>query len=241
MPQARPSKATTTRPCPACAGPLRASASKHPQKVRCPNCLQIVTLDPLTEAGAAETSPAPKRSSIPPAVSKGRASRAEPSESEDPGVERVSAAKRIELLEQRVAALETALAETRATGNRETSRLKWLPQSPESDLTDWRADVLCHNLGTIPAHQITIQFRSGDENAWRIACWFKRVFERATWLAQGPVEAKEPLAPGVCLSTTLPVPARPAATFMAIRAAGFALHASFDPDIRGDEARLIVA
>ena len=155
--------------------------------------------------------------------------------------ERSETARRIEQLEQRVAALEAALAETQVARSRENTRLKWLPQGSEPDLSDWRANVLCHNLGTIPAHQITIQFRADDEAAWRIACWFKRVFERATWLAQGPIEApKDWPGGGICLASTLPVPARPAATFMAIRAAGFALHASFDPDIRGDEAKLIV-
>jgi hypothetical protein len=242
MPQARSSKASITRPCPACAGPLRASTANHPQRVRCPNCLQIVVLDPPAAEDAKGTATAPARSSIAPAVSKGRVPRGEAAESGDPGTERLSAARRIELLEQRVAALEAALAEARVTVQPESSRLKWLPQGPEADLTDWRADVLCHNLGTIPAHRITIQFRGGDDHAWRTACWFKRVFERATWLAQGPVEApKGSLSPGLCLSTTLPVPARPAATYMAIRAAGFVLHAEFDPDARGDEARLVVA
>ncbi len=241
MPQARASKASASRPCPSCGSLLRSSATNRAQKVRCPNCLQAVVLEPSAKATALPTPEAPTRTTTVPTVSAPPSSLGDFTKRGESADENAETARRIDQLEQRVAALEAALAEAQVARNRENTRLKWLPQGAEPDLSDWRANVLCHNLGTIPAHQITIQFRADDEEAWKIACWFKRVFERATWLAQGPVEApKDWPGNGICLATTLPVPPRPAATFMAIRAAGFALHASFDPDARGDEAKLLV-
>ena len=74
------------------------------------------------------------------------------------------------------------------------------------------------------------------------AGWFKEIFERAKWTVTGPDDS--PLAAGACgLSFAARVPVSPevAATYLALRAAGFELITAFDPDLACGEERLTVA
>jgi hypothetical protein len=159
-----------------------------------------------------------------------------------PATAKENATRRMEILEQRVAALETALAEMRAAAQSNQSRLKWMPQAPEPDLSPARADALRHNLGTVAAHRILIQFPPGNELARERAEWFKMVFERAHWEVEGPRDAPErDVHQGFFMATSVPVLPRAAATFIALRAAGFGLDAAFDPQAGEDEERLVVA
>jgi len=149
---------------------------------------------------------------------------------------------RIEALEERVAKLERMLEDAvsgaAAAG---ASKLKWLAGDVVPDFSNKRAEVLCHNLGTVSAHPITIQSTAGDDEARERAEWFKGVFERARWPVRGPEDAP-PAATrrGLALATSLPVSPEAAATFMALRAAGFELATAYDPDLSASEERLLV-
>lgn len=149
---------------------------------------------------------------------------------------------RIDELEERVAKLERLLEEAvSGAAAASASKLKWLAGNVEPDFSHKRAEVLCHNLGTVSAHPITIQSTAGDDEARERAEWFKDVFERARWPVRGPEDAP-PAATrrGLALATSLPVSPEAAATFMALRAAGFELATAYDPELGASEERLIV-
>lgn len=150
---------------------------------------------------------------------------------------------RIDELEERVAKLEKLLAEAvSAAREAGASKLKWLAGDAAADFSTTRAEVLCHNLSTLNAHPITIQSPAGDERARERAEWFKGVFERAQWPVRGPEDAPPAASRrGLALATSLPVSPDAAATYLALRAAGFELATSFDPDLSSAEERLIVA
>jgi hypothetical protein len=149
---------------------------------------------------------------------------------------------RVEALEARVAKLEEALADAvRAASTSGSGKFKWLAEETTRDFSPARAEALCHNL-SVCAHRITIQSPVGDETARERAEWFKGVFERARWDVRGPEDAPASARRhGLALATSLPVSPEAAATFLALRAAGFQLEAAFDPDLPGAEERLIVA
>lgn len=150
---------------------------------------------------------------------------------------------RIDELEDRVAKLESMLAEAvRAATAASSSKLKWLTSDVTADFSAKRAEVLCHNLSTVHAHPITIQSPAGDERARERAEWFKGVFEQAHWPVRGPEDAPPSTRRrGLALATSLPVSPEAAATYLALRAAGFDLATAFDPDLGSTEERLIVA
>jgi hypothetical protein len=209
--------------CPACGARIKAGASPRNKRVQCPKCREIVVL----ETPAAKVSPAV--TSAP--------------GSNDTVAQQQS---RIEALEARVAMLEKAVADaTRAGAEKsETSILRWLPSQPAPEFSPEQADALRHNLSIMPAHRITIQFPSGNAPARERAEWFKGVFERARWSVRGPeiaaavsTNAQRELS----LATCLPVSAEVAATYLALRAAGFQPISEFDPQLNEAEERLIVA
>jgi hypothetical protein len=239
------SRVNAAHRCPLCAGMVRASLADRQNRVRCPSCLRVVVLEAVVAPKETEPESGPERGSNgespvllpkagPPLVSATfQSPRSKPKE---------NAAQRIVNLEQRVAALEDALAEMRGTAPSTSSRLKWMAQAVEPDLSPARAAALSHNLSTIMAHRITIQFPPGNEVARERAHWFKTIFERAHWAVEGPEDAPErDVHRGFFMATAVPVPPQAAATFMALRAAGFALDAAFDPQAETDEERLVVA
>ena len=232
-------KQTVMHRCPACSGPVRAALADRDKKVRCPSCRKVVVLEP---AGHSETPVLPGC-----AVEIALPSRPGGAAGEDPNEagmgKKENANRRLDTLEKRVAGLEQALAEALRAGSRQgTSRLKWLAQTQVPDLSAVRADALCHNLTSISAHRITILFPAGNEAARQRAQWFKLVFERAQWPVKGPEDAETSIPrDGLVLTTTLPVSPQAAATFMALRAAGFLLDAAFDPGVEREEECLVVA
>lgn len=166
--------------------------------------------------------------------------RATPVESpaEAPDVEVALLKARVEALERTVAGLQHVVQEaTRGT------KMRWIAAGTAPDFSDLQAEALRGNLSILPAQQITIEAPSGDAVAHERAEWFKTVFTEARWSVHGPEEA--PAAhvtrPGVSLATTLPVPAKAAVAFLAVRAAGFEIATIFDAELGGDEARLVVA
>lgn len=150
---------------------------------------------------------------------------------------------RIDELEERVAKLEQMLAEAvSAAAASAPSRLKWLASDAAASFTSARAEVLRHNLSTVQAHPITIVTPAGDERARERAEWFREVFEQAHWPVRGPEDAPaEASRRGLALATSLPVSPEAAATYLALRAAGFDLATAFDPELSAKEERLIVA
>lgn len=150
---------------------------------------------------------------------------------------------RIDELEERVAKLEQMLAEAVSAAAASTpSRLKWLASDAAANFTSARAEVLRHNLSTVNAHPITIVTPAGDESARERAEWFKEVFEQARWPVRGPEDAPPGAGRrGLALATSLPVSPEAAATYLALRAAGFDLATAFDPELSSTEERLIVA
>jgi len=170
-----------------------------------------------------------------------------PRETETRGAKQVSRkeketqALRLQKLEQRMTELEHTVAALRAGWPVKTSRFEWLAQSATPDLSSERARTLCHNLRAITAQRITIHYTSGDEMAHRRAHWFKDVFELAECRVEGPQALPATaLQTNLYLATTLPVSPAAASMFIALRAAGFALGAAFDPGIRSGEERLFV-
>jgi hypothetical protein len=230
--------------CPLCAGIVRAACADRQSRVRCPSCLQIVVLDVIHEEcretqGEPSSAPLAERGFGVSEVESPAA--AKKTKQTSVGVKE-SAARRIQNLEERVAELERALAEMRDGAQSTSSRLKWMTQAAQPDLSPSRADALRHNLRTIAAHRIVIQFPSGDECARERAQWFKMVFEEAQWEVAGPHDCADcDVRRGLCMATAIPVPPLAAATFMALRAAGFAVDAAFDPKVNGQEERLVVA
>jgi hypothetical protein len=155
--------------------------------------------------------------------------------------EKETQAQRLQKLEQRMTELEQTVAALRADWPGKVSRFEWLPQSAVPELSRERAMALCHNLRAITAQRITIQYASGDELARERAHWFKEIFEQAECCVEGPhPRTAATLQSSLYLATTLPVSPEAASMFIALRAAGFALGAAFDPSVRGGEERLFV-
>ena len=104
-------------------------------------------------------------------------------------------------------------------------RLQW--HSVESgrapDFSAEQGKVLCHNLGHLKTQGIEIRTPAGDNYARARAEWFKSVFESAGWTVRGPEEVTlRAAAAGLSLAVPdLPVPKDAAATYFALKAAGF--------------------
>jgi predicted RNA-binding Zn-ribbon protein involved in translation (DUF1610 family) len=208
--------------CPSCGARIKAGAGARNRKVQCPKCREIVVLiDPSSKSPSKITAPAPQQA--PPAPDQHQL--------------------RIAELEVRIAALEKAVAAGgAAAGSIGAAGLRWAPREALPSFSPAQAEVLGDNLRAMRAHRITIQFPSGNSAAREQAEWFKNVFERARWSVHGPETAVlVPARRELALATSLPVSSAVAATYLALRAAGFQPVARFDPDLDEAEERLIVA
>jgi len=154
---------------------------------------------------------------------------------------------RIELLEARVEALEAALRDSmeaaRATASGAAPRkLLWLTSEPghTPEFSPEQGRVLFHNLGSVRTQAITIRTPVGDHAARMHAEWFKAIFERAGWTVRGPEEIDPNSArAGLSLAVPeLPVAREAAATYFALKAAGFAPTPILDADLGNDAAAM---
>ena len=193
--------------CPACGAGIRATPSPRRRRVQCPKCREVVVLE---SAPPKESQP-----SSPPAES----------------AEAAETRRRVALLEARVEALEAALRESAAAAARNQAsnpaerKLSWIT-SPLGQAPDFSAEqgrALFHNLAGVRTQAITIRTPAGNPGARTRAEWFKSIFERAGWTVQGPEEiTPDATTPGLALSVPeLPVPKDAAATYLALKAAGF--------------------
>jgi hypothetical protein len=196
--------------CPACGAAIKASASAKRRRVQCPKCREVVFIDGAAEKEPDIVSPAAPSPAAPDVAAETR--------------------NRMDLLEARVEALEAALrdamAATRAPQSSAPERkLIWVTttpgQPPEFSAEQDRA--LSYNLGGVRSQAITIRTPAGDPMARARAEWFKGIFERAGWTVHGPVEiAPDEATSGLSLAVPeLPVAKDAAATYLALKAAGF--------------------
>ena len=201
--------------CPSCGASIKAPASPRSRRVQCPKCREVIVIESRAAKGAAASDPQPV---------------AEKHSSDE--------LQRITALEERVAALEAALAQTHsanAAGGEGAiaKKLQWVPAvpgaTPEFSAAQGRA--LVHNLATVLPQDITLRIPLGDPVASGRAAWFKSIFQRAGWTVRGP----EVIAPGLAgrvLSLAvpeLPVAEEAAKTYLALKAAGFEPIPVLDP------------
>jgi hypothetical protein len=156
----------------------------------------------------------------------------------------------MDLLEARVEALEAALRDSMAATrtnawNTPQRQLIWMTATPGQlpAYSHEQSQALLLNLAGIRAQGITIRIPAADETARRHAEWFKLIFERAGWTVHGPEELP-PGAHGAGLSLAvpeLPVDKDAAATYLALKAAGFETNPVLDPAPRGSHPDTIMA
>jgi hypothetical protein len=195
--------------------------------VQCPKCREVVTI-----GESVEPQPAMPPPPAPPSAGANAPEGARNSERDH---------NRIEALEARVAALEEmlkSLAESASRAEPEVTRpskLQWVAggsdQSPE--FSSVQAKALVHNLSGIRGQEITICSAAGDAAAHKRAEWFKAIFERAKWSVHGPQEVA-PTGDGQGLAlavSSLPVAREAAATYLALKAAGFPAIPVLDPSL----------
>lgn len=193
--------------CPSCGAVIKAPPSPRRRRVQCPKCREVVVIESREEPAPA----AAKRT-----VRTPDADAAEQS--------------RLDSLEARVAALEAILAQSHAQTPSTIpgipmQKLQWVagPGERAADFSPEQAKALVHNLGTVKSKEITIRAPAGDRIASEHALWFKSAFERAGWKVRGPEEI-EPHSAERALSLAvpeLPVGQDAAATYLALKAAGF--------------------
>ncbi|MEP6672322.1 MAG: hypothetical protein ABJF10_24370 [Chthoniobacter sp.] len=137
---------------------------------------------------------------------------------------------RIDSLEARVEALEAALRDSMAAARAATSstpqrKLLWITSTPGQapDFSPEQDHALFHNLAGVRSQAITIRTPAGDPAARLHAEWFKAIFERAGWTVRGPEEIPPDAAvSGLSLAVPeIPVAKEAAATYLALKAAGF--------------------
>jgi hypothetical protein len=154
------------------------------------------------------------------------------SETSHPVDAAVDERSRVELLEARVEALEAALRDLIAPGRTGSTdladddrKLVWLDSEAghASEFSAERGTALFHNLGGVKTQAIAIRTPVGDDDARANAEWFKSIFERAGWTVRGPAEVtRRAAAAGLSLAVPdLPVGKDAAATWFALKAAGF--------------------
>jgi hypothetical protein len=219
--------------CPACGAAFRIPGAKR--RVQCPKCREIVTVELHAEPQSRHPVPPRPPGEAPAAVDNAR----------------------LDALENRIAALEGALKEalSAARGARTSTGtaggLHWFsrPEGASSVIPPAQSQALVYNLSTLPRQAITIRFATGDIAAKARAEWFRAVFERAKWLVRGPEE----IASGAAESelslavSDLPVAKEAAATYLALKAAGFDVTPVLDPGFieagegRGRPLALILA
>ena len=193
--------------CPACGATIRASASSRRRRVQCPKCREVVFIESALSPGS---EPAPPSSPVADTTAEMRG--------------------RVESLEARVEALEAALRDAMAAGRPAPAsapqrKLVWVSATPgrAPDFSAEQGNALFHNLGGVRTQAITIRTPAGDAAARAHAEWFKSIFERAGWTVLGPDEVPANTAPpGLSLAVPeLPVGKEAAATYLALKAAGF--------------------
>jgi hypothetical protein len=145
---------------------------------------------------------------------------------------------RLQSLEARVAALEAALRDAMAAGTAGAShgsqrKLLWVTVEPgqEPPFSPEQSQALFHNLRDVRSQAITIRTPAADAQARAHAEWFKMVFERAGWIVRGPEEIPQDTSVGgLSLAVPeLPVGKEAAATYLALKAAGFEPIPVLDP------------
>ena len=216
--------------CPACDAPLKIASGKLRHKVQCPRCR--ATVEPVAAGEEGELHGAPQC-----AVT-----------DNDRRLERQEA--QIRELEDRVKALERVIEKLSAEPAKEETpeeaepKVRWLPNETANDYSAAHAEILSHNLRAIHTPPlITIQCVPGSESARVRANWFAKVFADANWDVRGPEDTNDErlLSFEISLVTSLPVAPESAATFLAIRAAGFEVNAIYrtESEVLGD--RLVFA
>jgi hypothetical protein len=154
------------------------------------------------------------------------------------------------LLEARVEALEAtlrdAMAATRTNAwNTPQRQLIWMSAKPGQPpaFSHEQGQALLLNLAGIRTQGITIRIPAKDEPARVHAEWFKSIFERAGWTVHGPEELP-PGTHGAGLSLAvpeLPVDKDAAATYLALKAAGFETNPVLDSAPRGEGGQPVTA
>ncbi len=206
--------------CPACGASIKATPTARRRRVQCPKCREVVLIE-----STAPVEPKPAPAPPPP-----------PATSADDR-------KRIEQLEARVEALEATLRDAMAATrtnvwNAPQRQLIWLTATPGQSpaFSHEQGQALLLNLAGIRSQGITIRIPANDEAARLHAAWFKSIFERAGWTVHGPEELP-PGATGVGISLAvpeLPVNKDAAATYLALKAAGFETNPVLDSAARGE-------
>lgn len=222
--------------CPSCGEGFKSPVSARSRRVSCPKCRAVGVPDIWTapEPGA-PTRPIPAQAGA--------------------AMER----SRIEMLEVRIAALETALADERhdlktlnvritameavlitagrPNANADTQtparKLQWFVATPgrRPEFSTDQGRVLAHNLRTVRRQQISLRVPANDPVAKSHAAWFKTVFGFAGWTV---VELDHAAPPSGSKSLVLGVPELPvgkeaAETYLALKAAGFEPIPVLDP------------
>lgn len=199
--------------CPACGAVIKMPPSVKRRRVQCPKCREVVSLD-----GTGMGQPELLSASGPAA---GTAVAEERGRLED--------RNRIEALEARVEALETTLRKlleaSQAAASAADRKLQWVSseRAPVAAFSQEQGRVLSHNLGHVRTQAIEIRTPAGDNFARARAEWFKTIFEGAGWTVHGPEEVPlRAAAAGLSLGVPeLPVAKDAAATYFALKAAGF--------------------
>jgi hypothetical protein len=195
--------------CPSCGAAIKAPPSPRRRRVQCPKCREVVFI----ESNQANE-PGPPAAPVPAAV-------------QDVDAEQNA---RLDSLEARVEALEAALrdsmvADQPAGAGRPKTKLLWVSGEPGRGpvFSPEQGKVLMHNLGGVRKQAITIRTPAGDRAALDHAEWFKAVFQRAGWTVLGPEQiASSETGAGLSLAVPeLPVAKEAAATYLALKAAGF--------------------
>lgn len=206
--------------CPSCGVAIKAPPSPRRRRVQCPKCREVVFI----ESSPAKQPETPLETPVAPHIA-----------ADERG--------RIESLEARVKALEAVLRapakSDRPTGSGVVKRkLLWVTGEPDQapDFSAEQGRALVHNLGTVGTQEITIRTPAGSTRAREHAEWFKAIFELAGWTVRGPDEiAADAAGSGLSLAVPeLPVAQEAAATYLALKAAGFAPIPIVDSALGGD-------
>jgi hypothetical protein len=175
--------------------------------VQCPKCREVVFI----ESSTAQQPEPPSETALPPDAA-------------------VDENTRFEMLEARVKALEAALRQQTAPApvagpGIVKRKLLWVTGEPGQvpDFSAAQGRALVHNLGTVGIQEITIRAPAGNKLAREHAEWFKSIFELAGWSVRGPEEiSPDSVGAGLSLAVPeLPVAQEAAATYLALKAAGF--------------------
>ena len=200
--------------CPACGAAIKIPPSARRRRVQCPKCREVVSLE-----GVAATQPELIAEVARPQEAVAAEERA-----------RTEDRNRIEMLETRVEALEAAVRDLMAVSQAAAAeaaerKFRWVSgearQAPKFSPEQGR--VLSHNLANVRTQAIEIRTPAGDNFARARAEWFKSIFEGAGWTVRGPEEVSpRAAAAGLSLGVPeLPVAKEAAATYFALKAAGF--------------------